>query len=661
MKVLHLRKQIEKLAEGLFLVFVFFFGQLPLRDFDIWFHIKSGELFVQHGLQFREVFSYTAYGREWIPFEWLFQIVIYLVSKIGLWAIPPFIGLVLAIEYFFFLRILRYIFGLKVLPSILLGYAFLASTYEFNTARPHTVAYAFFIIELFLILARIFKGKKWIYLTPVLTLVWTNVHSTGFLSWVLHLIFAFILLFQWLWKKQSDLIKASKELIILAIINLIITLTPPMGILDYKLLWHFFQEREFLGVFIAEWSTPMDNPFGFKIYTFTVISSLFLFLLITFRKKLIRENLTAIPFIALGIFGYSATRNIFLGTLGIFILLGWSLTLIIDTIKKNHKVFLYIFLLLFISIFYSWIILLKRYNLHHDRLYYPLQATEFLKNNLSGNIFNDYNYGGYMLYHLYPKRQVFIDGRADVYLCCEMRDYLMLAGNKKLPDSEYRKFLNEFWNKYDISIAVMVTTKHNVMRRIANLLNTDPDWVLVFWDDDSQIFVRRDGKNDEAIGKFGTLAATPYLRNPYVKEKMDEALKEYERMDSIAKSARTSNAIGFILLQKGMFDEAKEKFNEAVSLDPSFESPFMNLAELAVKEGDVNKALSLYYQALRLAPDRGLIYIRLGQLTLEKTGESKKAQKIWQDGLINTVDNDAKEKLKSLLSTLQDQKEPDYR
>jgi hypothetical protein len=47
---------------------------------------------------------------------------------------------------------------------------------------------------------------------------------------------------------------------------------------------------------------------------------------------------------------------------------------------------------------------------------YPAGVVAYLRaNELDGAIFNEYHWGGYLIYQLYPRYQVFIDGRADVY------------------------------------------------------------------------------------------------------------------------------------------------------------------------------------------------------------------------------------------------------
>ena len=75
------------------------------------------------------------------------------------------------------------------------------------------------------------------------------------------------------------------------------------------------------------------------------------------------------------------------------------------------------------------------------------------------------------------------------------------------------------------------------------------------------------------------------------------------------------------------------------------------MAELSARDGDLDSAINLYLKARLLAPDRGLIYIRLGQLTLENGGSIEDARNIWQKGLENTVDEDAKKQLTKLINT----------
>jgi hypothetical protein len=51
-----------------------------------------------------------------------------------------------------------------------------------------------------------------------------------------------------------------------------------------------------------------------------------------------------------------------------------------------------------------------------EEKHFPARAVEFLRSqNLPDPIFNGYDWGGYLIWKLYPERRIYIDGRADVY------------------------------------------------------------------------------------------------------------------------------------------------------------------------------------------------------------------------------------------------------
>jgi hypothetical protein len=51
-----------------------------------------------------------------------------------------------------------------------------------------------------------------------------------------------------------------------------------------------------------------------------------------------------------------------------------------------------------------------------EEVNFPKAAINWIAiNHPKGNLFNSYNWGGYIIWRLYPQYQVYIDGRADVY------------------------------------------------------------------------------------------------------------------------------------------------------------------------------------------------------------------------------------------------------
>src|SRR5208282_910170 len=61
---------------------------------------------------------------------------------------------------------------------------------------------------------------------------------------------------------------------------------------------------------------------------------------------------------------------------------------------------------------------------------YPVSAVAYLRNHpYPTGMFNEYGWGGYLIWQLGPEHKVFIDGRADVYeYSGVLPDYMVIAG-----------------------------------------------------------------------------------------------------------------------------------------------------------------------------------------------------------------------------------------
>jgi hypothetical protein len=110
---------------------------------------------------------------------------------------------------------------------------------------------------------------------------------------------------------------------------------------------------------------------------------------------------------------------------------------------------------------------------------FPVAAVEFMRaNKLPQPIYNEYGWGGYLIWKLSPDYKVYIDGRADVY------------GDA---------FLEEFLKTYDgISNWRAPLDRHAVRTvmidpnaALANLLKQDAAWSKVFEDHQAVIFVKQ--------------------------------------------------------------------------------------------------------------------------------------------------------------------------
>jgi len=110
---------------------------------------------------------------------------------------------------------------------------------------------------------------------------------------------------------------------------------------------------------------------------------------------------------------------------------------------------------------------------------YPVAAIEYLRQHPQPTgMFNDYWYGGYLIWKLGPQHKVFIDGRADLYEYSGVfQDYARISNLERdaLP----------LLGKYGIQSCLIKRTSG-----LATLLAALPDWKQTYADDLSAIFVR---------------------------------------------------------------------------------------------------------------------------------------------------------------------------
>ena len=93
MPVIHLRSKynlnfLERNLHILLRIFVYssaiYFFSFITADTDLWGHIQFGkDIWTSKGLNRFDIYSYTAYGREWINHEWISELVMYFVFHIG--------------------------------------------------------------------------------------------------------------------------------------------------------------------------------------------------------------------------------------------------------------------------------------------------------------------------------------------------------------------------------------------------------------------------------------------------------------------------------------------------------------------------------------------------------------------------------------------------
>jgi len=140
---------------------------------------------------------------------------------------------------------------------------------------------------------------------------------------------------------------------------------------------------------------------------------------------------------------------------------------------------------------------------------YPAGGVNFvIKHNISGNMYNSHWFGGYIIFHTYPDRKVFIDGRnvehkalwekfakepfeqiADEYGI----DYAILD---YMHDSRSREF-----SVQSVRAASRASGSPSA-QRLLDWWNRHAGWHLVFWDDNCAVYVDGSEKFREVRDQF---------------------------------------------------------------------------------------------------------------------------------------------------------------
>jgi hypothetical protein len=193
-------------------------------------------------------------------------------------------------------------------------------------------------------------------------------------------------------------------------------------------------------------------------------------------------------------------------------------------------------------------------------LTFPEGAVQFLRDNRpSGNMFNPYTWGGYLMWSLYPEYKVFTDGRGLIQEVFYQHIRIMEASRMPVAGvPEWKAILNAYRVNYIITYSVW-NHSGRLVPLIPALLK-DPEWHLVFMDNISLIFLRVTPENMDLIRRFGMPKA--WLWN-------EVAVEAGLKAKSYPWNINFYITMGDAFYAKGSFAEAKNAYQKALERDPA--------------------------------------------------------------------------------------------
>jgi hypothetical protein len=371
-----------------------------------------------------DTYSFTAAGKAWIAHEWLSEVMLYLLYKSG--------GIILTTLFFtvlvlaaFTLTILRiedksnlYAVG----GALFLG-ALMSTPVLWPRPQVFTILYT--SIFLFLLDRYVKTGKiKFLIFLPIIMLLWVNQHGAFIVGLALIGIFIgatgldkLISLIRQKGKLKELFDKRVWTLMVALVVCTLVTLINPNGI---RMLVYPFQtvNDPSLQQFNQEWASP-----DFHERTWIPLAVMYLGLIgFGLRSKRSISTTNIILCVVFGYMALSALKHVVLFALVAIPVLSDQISSIIphrvEASRKDRIIKPFSLVILVGAIFMFWnafTTLEKKQELvNRDR--FPVEAVNYMtENQINGRIFNSYNWGGYMIWNLYPDYKVYIDGRCDMY------------------------------------------------------------------------------------------------------------------------------------------------------------------------------------------------------------------------------------------------------
>jgi hypothetical protein len=447
-------------------------------DPDIWWHLKTGEWIMQHGaVPHVDPFSYTRAGQPWIAHEWLSDLVIY-----RLYRIAGAGGLIVAFAVIhcaaFFLLYLRCPGNSFISGAITLWGALATATLW--GIRPQMISLLLASLWL-LILERSERNQKLLWWTLPLLVLWINLHAGFTLGLVFLGLFLMGELFEKMFASSPSTSNARLSALSLTLVlNLFLVPLNPNGT---KMFWYPLEtlRSKAMQGSIDEWASP--NFHRADHWPFLLLLLATLAALAWSRTRVRPRDMLLLSTSAFA--GLSSIRMIPFFALVAVPIISRSFK---SGLGREHSssrqcpvvlAVLNAVILLAMAGFVSLhLAQLIRRQPEAEAAHFPVGAVAYLAAHPpAGPIFNHYDWGGYLIFKLYPVTRVYIDGRADLY------------GDRLMEQRANTYYLMDGWEQ-SLSLWKIRTVIVPANAPLATGLRSVPGWVQSYEDSKSVILSR---------------------------------------------------------------------------------------------------------------------------------------------------------------------------
>lgn len=489
-----------------------------IAEDDFFWHLATGRFIVEHRMvPDRDVFGYATAGRPWIPFEWAWDVLIYLFylpwgSYVPIQLVATAVWLAIS------MLLLTSMARLRVPTAVVVTVMGLALVVSVNrmTPRPHLVTLLGLAFIVHAVLSsRREPSKRSLAILPVVFVLWANFHP-GVVAGVflLVVVVAAEALNRIVWK-SGKLLRATAVVLAASSIAVLVN---PHGLRTFTYA-HAHVRMELLAS-IQEWVPPLEAPSDFRIARVYLVALVLgaAGLFASYRR---RDFLPGLVYLAFALYSLRAVR--FLADFAVVTAVGTAMGLEdlvrvspgwLERLARGWRAALGAALVLGALVASVPTNLLhavlrdhRRFGFGVDSAYFSEGLVWFLKSNrIRGTPFNQFEIGGRLIWEI-PGERNFIDSRnLDDEI---VREYLSIMGME--PGFEAKL------ERYGVDYVVLHSpdfraTAANMAGTLIPYLTAARDrWRLVYWDDLSFLYLRNVPKFEPVIARWEYRVLHPYL------------------------------------------------------------------------------------------------------------------------------------------------------
>ncbi len=548
----------------------------PISDPDFFWHIATGKWIINNrALPSQDPFSYTTPKElelrdiSILKGYWLSQVIYYVSYLIGGWNGIIILRIFIALFIILFLikrcevqdRNIHY-------AAVLLSVFVILNFYPLD--RPQVFSFLSFALLLYLI-DTFRKGRaSRLHLIgmPFLMVLWANMHPGYILGQLIILIY----LISEVLKKRFSLSEdhmSPADLKRFSIISAVSVLSGFLNPLAYRTLIAFISfsspETSYMRETILEYQSSIYAFFKLNDYIVFFYWVIAILTVLSIFYRLRKRHIDPAEIIMTAGLLYASFTEV--RYMAFFLIWAVPLTSFIimeflsrERLRKAAVAGIVLIILLWNGYFTGDAIKNMRHFLDNRWIsaYYPHAIVKFIKkNNINGNMYNHYDWGGYLIWELGPERKVFIDGRG--------LHSKVFATWKVLENAEVNPLIGgkPYWrailDTYNIDYAIVpICYRSGYLYSLSLRLLDEKDWLPVLIIGNYMLFVRDITANREVIYKYSIPKETF----------IDDMIRNIDWVLQEGDSPVALMAKGELYLYKGDLSAAEESFRKALRLAP---------------------------------------------------------------------------------------------